>query len=88
MYDYAELLFARPFFLEGVARTLDIGSTFTEYNFSLSPPQADTVALRSDWQAVGEDMRNAMAQFAAQYQLQPENVEQSQSVSQVNSATE
>ena len=76
MINYAELLFARPSFLEGAARTLDIGSTFTEYNTAPSSSQADSVALRSDWQAVGEDMRNAMAQFAAQYHLPISNVEQ------------
>jgi hypothetical protein len=75
MNDYAGLLFASPSFLEGAARTLDIGSTFTQYNTMSSPEQADAAALLSDWQAVGEDLKQTMARFAAQYELQPETAE-------------
>ena len=75
MNDYAALLFAKPSFLEGAARTLDMGSTFTQYNTMPSSEQADVVSLRSDWQAVGEDLKQTMARFAAQYELQPETTE-------------
>ena len=70
MNDYAALLFARPSFLEGAARTLDMGNTFTQYNIMSSPEQADAAALRSDWQAVGDDLKQATAHFATQYKLQ------------------
>jgi hypothetical protein len=57
------LLYAAPSFLEGVARSLDIGDTLTEYNDSESGSAADLQALRSDWLAIGNDLRKAMTQF-------------------------
>lgn len=55
-------LFARPSFLGGMARALDLGNTLNEYNQSLSPEEADTLALRSDFRAVGRDFRAAIDQ--------------------------
>ena len=57
------LLFATPSFLEGMARTLDLGGTFTSYNTSRSAAEADFLALRSDWRAVGEDFDTVLADF-------------------------
>ncbi len=53
-------MFTRPSFLEGMARTLDIGNTMQEYNTSSSPEEADARAIGSDWEAVGSDLRKAM----------------------------
>ena len=61
--NYSTLLFARPSFTEGVARTLDMGATMQEYNQSLTPEQADANALHADWRAVGDDIRRAIQQF-------------------------
>ncbi len=47
-------LFARPSFLTGIARLLDLGGTLAEYNRAISPEQADALAIRADWQPVGE----------------------------------
>ena len=55
----AMFLFARPSFLEGWARVFDVGDTLTEYNRSLTPEQADYLAMRADWMAVGDDLRAA-----------------------------
>ncbi len=63
MSEQFGLLYATPSFLEGVARSIDIGDTLTEYNGSESGAEADARALRSDWQAVGDDLRQAIAQF-------------------------
>lgn len=60
MSNYSDFLYARPSFAEGIARILDFGNTLSEYNYSLTPDQADTVALRMDWHTVGNDLRNAM----------------------------
>lgn len=60
------LLFARPSFFEGVARSLDLGGTLQEYNSALSEDQADLLALRSDWWAVGEDFWTATREVAAE----------------------
>lgn len=53
MTDY---LFARPSFIEGMARVLDLGSTLNEYNRSSTPEEADRSALKSDWYSIGSDM--------------------------------
>ena len=62
------LLFATPSFLEGVARTLDLGDTFTDYNTSRNAAEADFFALRSDWRAVGEDFDSVLSEYAAEKQ--------------------
>ena len=55
-----DFLFARPSFVTGVARILDIGGTLQEYNTSRTPEEADTRALRADFVAVGADLLEAM----------------------------
>ena len=62
-----DFLFARPSFLGGVARVLDMGNTLTEFNQSLTGAQADAVALRMDWALVGKAMREAMAQYEQEH---------------------
>jgi hypothetical protein len=55
-----DALFARPSFVSGAARALDLGGTFDDYNRSRSPEDADVRALHSDWMAVGADMQKAI----------------------------
>jgi len=57
-------LFGSFGFFEGMARVLDLGSTMVVYNESISTEDADIRALSSDWQAVGDDLRNAMTAYA------------------------
>ncbi len=57
MSSLSRFLFARPSFLEGFARTLDMAGTLNLYNYSTTEKQADSLALRADWRAVGEDIR-------------------------------
>lgn len=66
MGDYTTFLFARPSFLEGMARVLDLGNTLSEYNRAVTPAQADALALYSDWAAIGQDFRMAAGQFLAE----------------------
>ena len=61
MGNYTFSLFNQPSFVEGLARILDFGDTLSEYNLSLTPQQADFHAIRSDWLAVGDDLRAAAA---------------------------
>lgn len=63
--SHSTLLFAMPSFLEGMARSVDIGDTLTEFNSSLTPQQADALAMWGDWRAVGGDLQAAVDQFAA-----------------------
>ncbi len=51
-----------PSFLSGVARAVDLGATFTQYNISPNGAIADERALRSDWKVVGQDLKKAMDQ--------------------------
>ncbi len=67
MVGVTGFFYARPSFLGGMARALDLGDTLTEYNQSLTPEQADDLALAADWQAVGQDLRLAMENFAHEH---------------------
>ncbi len=63
METYSDLLYARPSLMEGIARILDIGHTMNEYNGSHTGEEADTIAIWSDWAAIGQDFRDAMGTF-------------------------
>jgi len=56
-------LFSKPSFIEGLARNLDIGSTLSEYNESITGEQADAIAIRNDWGAIGLDIINTIDEF-------------------------
>lgn len=66
MNDYTGLLYANPSALEGLARVLDIGGVFDDYNVSDTPEEADRIAIASDWYAVGADLDRAIRSYAAQ----------------------
>ncbi len=60
-------LYAKPSFIEGIARLVDVGGTLDEYNCSCSEQEADYRAILSDWESVGQDIINAVAQFAKEH---------------------
>ncbi len=60
MSDY---LFAQPRFLYGIARLLDLGATFDEYNESSTEQEADARAIYSDWLSTGKDIKRALDQY-------------------------
>jgi len=64
MNNYSDFLYAHPSFVGGAARVIDMGDTLTEYNQSLSPEQADQIALRSDWNAIATTFNSAFRQLA------------------------
>ncbi len=70
-HDYTGLLYSQPSMLEGFARVLDIGGTFDVYNDSLSPAEADRLALLSDWYAVAADLHRATQAYASQVESTP-----------------
>lgn len=61
--EYTTFLYARPSFLEGIARILDFGNTLQVYNASGNELEADAVALALDWYAIGEDMKRAVQEI-------------------------
>jgi len=56
MTDY---LYARPSFLEGMGRTIDLFGVLNRYNTSQNSAEADRIALTNDWLAVYKDLRKA-----------------------------
>lgn len=60
-------LYSRPSFIEGMARNLDILNTLREYNESSTERDADVDALKSDWCAVGNDIRSSVSTYEQQY---------------------
>lgn len=64
MSDFASLLYAKPSFSGGLARTLDLGATFDAYNDAPTSEEADLAATASDWYAVGSDLFSAMSAYA------------------------
>lgn len=60
-------LFAKPSFLEGVARIADFDGTLNEYNVFSESEKTDCLALMSDWGYVGQDICNAFLNFSKDY---------------------
>lgn len=63
MSNKSTFLFARPSFIEGMARIMDLGATMQIYNDSKTEKEADIRALKKDWEAVGEDVVIAAKQY-------------------------
>ena len=67
MRAYNDFLRARLSFLEGMAHIFDFGGTLNAYNDRrFTGPDADAEAIRSDWAAIGQDMRAAIGAFEAE----------------------
>ena len=58
-----QFLFATPSFVGGAASVMDIGATLFMFNNSLTPEQADAIAMRADWRAVGDALRDALREL-------------------------
>lgn len=56
----SDYLFARPSFVEGVARIVDLPNSLNEYNRSGDP---DSRAIGRDWKAIGRDVQTALEQL-------------------------
>lgn len=57
-------LFASFGFFEGMGRVVDLTGTMVDYNSSPTIEEADNRAIISDWQTVGDDLRNVMNSYA------------------------
>jgi len=60
----SDFLFAQPSYLSGAGSVLDLWGTLTEYNSSSSAAEADAQALASDWCVIGQDIFDAMQEYA------------------------
>ncbi len=56
--------YAKPSFLGGLARILDLGGTLRNtYSHSDDVYEMDIMAMRSDWIAIGQDLGNAIGSY-------------------------
>lgn len=53
-------LYARPSLIEGVGRIMDFGNSLNVYNETITPEQADFLAMLADWRVVGSDIQSAL----------------------------
>ena len=58
-----DFLYARPSFIGGASRVLDLFGTLQEYNKSLTPEIADQRAMFSDFRAIGADLEELMKRY-------------------------
>jgi hypothetical protein len=49
-------LYASPNFWSGVARLLDFGNTYDQYNHLQTGQEADSIGIFMDWEQVGQDL--------------------------------
>jgi hypothetical protein len=63
MFDYTGFLYARPTFVSGISRVVDLGNTLNDYNSTFFTKVADFYALKSDWSAVGADIQYAITEY-------------------------
>lgn len=63
MSDKSTFLFARPSFIEGISRVIDLGVTIQIYNDSKTEKEADLKAIKKDWEAVGQDIFSAVKKY-------------------------
>ena len=59
-------LFARPSFVEGISRVLDLGNTLQIYNEHEAEREADFAAIKRDWKAVGKDIKDGIERYEQQ----------------------
>ena len=56
-------LYAKPSFIGGMARTLDLAATLQVYNNSETENEADSIALFSDWVNTGDDIESSILEY-------------------------
>ncbi len=62
----SDFLVAQPSLASGIARLVDFGCSFDNYNDSPTGNTADTRAMTSDWLNVGYDILDSVFEFEAE----------------------
>lgn len=62
----SDYLFARPSFIEGVGRLVDLSNSLNVYNYARDGAEADARAIYQDWKALGHDVRVALEQLRSE----------------------
>ncbi len=86
MRDFSNFLFARPSFVEGIARLIDVGGSLNVYNTSPDGVTADTRALDADWRAVGDCVKESILRYARRLEKRSTQTEDNPSVQTISSA--
>jgi hypothetical protein len=61
IFTGSDFLFARPSFLEGIGRTIDLFGVMDDYNYSDTPEEADLMALKADISALRNDFNTSFS---------------------------
>ena len=64
LFNRSGRLFVSPSLIEGISRSFNILGNQDIYNEDLTPEEADTKALFSDWASVGDHLIMAAEQLA------------------------
>jgi hypothetical protein len=65
--DHTSFLFPVPSILYGFARALDLGAQLDSYNVTITPAQADSLALANDWLAASRQVSEAAIANLTEY---------------------
>lgn len=52
-----------PSFCGGFASLIDLSPSEKKYNYDITADEADINALRADWYAIGDDLRDAIKDY-------------------------
>lgn len=72
MNNYTSFLYAQPSVLSGIARIIDLWGAMTDYNYSLTPEQADALAFLADDSALTRDTGEAVRQVLGESMAEAE----------------
>ena len=66
LFTGSDYLFARPSFLGGMGRAIDLFGVMDDYNYSLNGAESDQKAIASDWNAIYSDLYAAYEGLSCQ----------------------
>ena len=69
-----DFLLPKNNFLIGMGSTMNLAGNYFKYNYSKSVIEADSKAIRSDWQNVGKDIKSALRKFKEKFNKNRKNV--------------
>lgn len=61
---FSTRLFPKSSFITGIGSAFNLFGNYYNLNYSDSPGEADLLAMRSDWNAVGNDIRKSIEVFS------------------------
>ena len=62
-----DFLYKRNGFIIGIGSIMNIFGNYFNYDISKNPEEIDSIAIESDWQKVGEDIKEAKNTFENQH---------------------